>query len=437
MFVYIQSFLIIVLEMLCCKIFFEIFGIKRNENNVWKNHIIIAGLIVSMYLVSMIFRNRFITKQIFVITVTAVFMTWYLKISFRKSLIVALLFQGLLILVDYFALLINVSFFNNIEEVWENYAVQGALVVVLGKVLLLLAVFIIRKFMDKSSLVRMVDTEWLRFIFFPLATICIIAAMIKISGKIEDENYGNIFFVIAYGLAGMNIAVFYLIFDILKREVKSYEDSIYRLKVKNQMNIYHSVSENFDLQKKRTHEYKNQIICIDTLIKKKNYEALEDYVGKISGQLSRELDAICTNNVIVDAILNSKYQEINEKNIVFVFKINDLSNLNISDEDVVIILSNLLNNAIEACEECKGAKVIKLKFVIEDENIIISVKNTYENVVVYENGEIQTTKLLKPDEHGIGIKNIIETITKYRGSYVIKHDEQEFYFSIMIPLTKK
>ena len=80
--------------------------------------------------------------------------------------------------------------------------------------------------------------------------------------------------------------------------------------------------------------------------------------------------------------------------------------------------------------------IIKLKIVIEDNNAIISVKNTYENAVIYENGEIQTTKILDTDEHGIGIKNIAETIRKYGGSYVIQNDEREFYFSIMIPLVK-
>lgn len=48
--------------------------------------------------------------------------------------------------------------------------------------------------------------------------------------------------------------------------------------------------------------------------------------------------------------------------------------MNISDEDVVVIMSNLLNNAIEACEKCRGDKIIKLKIVIEDNNAIISVK---------------------------------------------------------------
>lgn len=289
---------------------------------------------------------------------------------------------------------------------------------------------------DNKNLVVLADTEWLRFIFFPIFTICVITAMIKMSEDIKNKAQENLFFVIACGLAGMNIVVFYLIYDILKRENKLQEERIYRIQVKNQIGMYRSISENFDKQKKMTHEYKNQIMCIDSLIKKKKYDSLESFVNKISGQISKELDFICTNNVIVDAVLNTKYQEIRDKGIVFVFKINDLSSLNISDEDVVVILSNLLNNAIEACEKCRGDKIIKLKIVIEDNNAIISVKNTYENAVIYENGEIQTTKILDTDEHGIGIKNIAETIRKYGGSYVIQNDEREFYFSIMIPLVK-
>ncbi len=95
------------------------------------------------------------------------------------------------------------------------------------------------------------------------------------------------------------------------------------------------------------------------------------------------MDCIKTNHVIIDAILNSKYREMLDKNIVFIFKINDLSGINVSDEDIVVILSNLLNNAIEACEKCPDKRVIKMKLVREKDNFIISVKNTYDEHEFY------------------------------------------------------
>ena len=104
------------------------------------------------------------------------------------------------------------------------------------------------------------------------------------------------------------------------------------------------------------------------------------------------------------------------------------------DEDVVTILSNLLNNAIEACEVCTDKKVIRFKFVKEDDKIIIAVKNTFSYDFIYENGEIKSTKTSSVDEHGVGIKNVLKVIEKYGGAYVIEDKNKEFFFSIIIPV---
>lgn len=142
MFVYIQSLLIMMLEILCCKIFFEAFGIKREENNCWKNYSIVIGLTVLCYFIAMIFRDYFIVKQVFSIILITFFMLLYLKLSFGKAMILSALFESLLLVMDYFALLMNIYIFHNMEEVWESHVIQGSLVVVLGKALLLFAVLI-------------------------------------------------------------------------------------------------------------------------------------------------------------------------------------------------------------------------------------------------------------------------------------------------------
>lgn len=138
--------------------------------------------------------------------------------------------------------------------------------------------------------------------------------------------------------------------------------------------------------------------------------------------------------MIVNAILNTKYQEAISKHIVFVFKVNDLSRIGIDDEDLVVVLVNLLNNAIEACEKCEEKKIIKFKFMVEDELIILSVKNTYNQPLVYDNDEIRNSKTVEPEAHGVGIKNIIRIVEKYEGEYVIQDNDKEFYFSLIIPI---
>ena len=433
--VFIESFMIVVLEMFCCKIFFETFAEKRGEKSILKNHGTIAALIVFVYLAAMFLSNYFLIKQILIIVVTALLMIIYLKMNLGKSIILSAIFQGLLLVLDYLSFLICMSIFDKVFEMEMAYEVQGYLIVLIGKAVLFLVVLLVRKKIGRDSSIILSDADWLRFIFFPLFTICTISAMLTTVRSFQDQKQEMAFFVIAFGLTGMNIVVFYLINDILKRERQLQESQLFQLEVKNQTSMYRSISENFSQQRKKTHEFKNQIVCIDSLIRKKAFNELAEYVSTLSSSLSKEMDYITTHHVIVDAILNTKFQEMMEQNILFVFKINDLSDIKISDEDIVVILSNLLNNAIEACVQCQSEKVIKLKFVNEEESVVISVKNTYEGKIVYDGEEIKSSKVDNIEEHGIGIKNIVETVKKYGGSYAIqdREKESEFYFSILIP----
>lgn len=430
MFDYLQNILLIIFEIVCCKIFYEIFGEKRTK--IWGNIIQVAVLTGSSCLIVYFFANNFIIRQIAMILALSIFMFWYIKISFYKSVTLAILFHGLLLATDYFAFSINSKLFHNNDVIKEYYYIEGVLVVLLGKVILFLCILIIKKQFGKKTTDMLADTEWIRFLFFPIFTIAVIASMLSVFNNIQTPEQANVLFIIAFGVAGMNIVVFYFINDIIERKMELHKNRVFQMQVKNQVDMYRSISENFDNQKRKTHEYKNQILCIESLLSKKEYEKLEGYVQNIHGNLNKELDLINTNHVIVNAILNTKYQEAVEKGIVFVLKINDLSNIKMKDEDIVTILSNLIDNAIEACEKCTDKKIIRLKFIKKDEGIIIAVNNTFNHTIHYENGEIKTTKLSKEEEHGVGIKNVIKVVEKYDGSYVIKEQDKEFLFSILI-----
>lgn len=429
MFDLIQNVLLIFIEAMCCKSFFETFGKIRHKG--WINIIQVLLLLSSMCFYSYGLSEYFVLRQIAAIFVFSVFMLWHVKISLKKSFVLAILFDALLLAMDYLTYLIGSCLPLEKERFWQQYGI--VLVYLLGKAALFLLILIIRKLFGKKSMEMMLDSEWLKFLFFPIFTMVTIFAMVAIFGFVQTVEQADLLAVIAFGMVGMNILVFYLLNDIVKREAQIHENKVLQIQAKNQLEMYRSISENFDNQKRKTHEYKNQISCIESLLNKKQYSKLEEYVKKIYGSLNNEPDAINTNNVIVNAILNTKYQEAEAKGIVFVFRVNDLSELKIKDEDVVTILANLLNNAIEACETCEDKKIIKVKFIKEDDMIIIAVKNTFNFDIVYENGEIKSTKTSSTEEHGAGIKNVLKIIEKYGGSYVIEDKDKEFYFSVIIP----
>lgn len=132
----------------------------------------------------------------------------------------------------------------------------------------------------KKSMEKMLDTEWLRFLFFPVFTISAIAVMLSVFESVQTVEQANLLAVIAFGMVGMNILVFYLINDIMEREVKMHENKVFQIQAKNQLEMYRSISENFDNLKKKTHEFKNQISCIESLLDKKQYFKLEEYVKR-------------------------------------------------------------------------------------------------------------------------------------------------------------
>ncbi len=431
MFDIMQSVLFIFIEIVCCKIFYESFGEVRYKG--WINTIQFVLLLGSILILSFGFSEYFVIRQISGILLFSVFMFWHVKISLKKSFVLAVLFDALLLAIDYLIYLISRWFSLCSESLGQKYETGLALVYLLAKVILFFVVIIIRKKFGKKSMEMMLDTEWLRFLFFPVFTIAAIYAMLSVFENVQTVEQANLLFIIAFGMIGMNVVVFYLINDVVEREAQMHENKVFQIQAKNQLEMYRSISENFDNLKRKTHEYKNQISCIESLLDKEQYSKLEEYVKKIYGSLNNKSDAINTNNVIVNAILNTKYQEADSKGIVFVIRVNDLSELKMKDEDVVTILANLLNNAIEACETCEDKKVIKFKFVKEDDMIIVAVKNTFNYDVIYENGEIKSTKTSSVDEHGVGIKNVLRVIEKYGGSYVIEDKNKEFFFSIIIP----
>lgn len=424
--------LILFFEVLCGKIFCEIFGKVRYKG--WINIVQLIVLEISVFIFARIFSNIMILKQIIVASIYAIVMLWHVEISIGKSFALGLLYQAMLLSTDYLAYSINKEICSGNAMAGKQYNLENVLVILLGRAILFLIIIVIRRKIGKKSIDVLCDSDWLKLLVFPIFTIVIITSMLSFFKNVETPEQIMMVFISAFGMIGMNIVVFYLINDIVERETQLCEHRIFQLQAKNQSEMYRSISENFDRQKKKTHEYKNQIDCMERLLEKQQYSKLEDYVKTIHGGLDKELDAIDTNNVIVNAILNTKYQEADVNGIVFVLRVNDLSGVWIKDEDIVTILSNLLDNAIEACKKCdSGKRILKLKFVNEDGMIKIGVKNTFSNPIVYENGEIKSTKLMRTEEHGVGVKNVIEVIERYGGSYIIKDDNHQFYFSIIIP----
>ena len=97
----------------------------------------------------------------------------------------------------------------------------------------------------------------------------------------------------------------------------------------------------------------------------------------------------------------------------------------IKDVDMVILLSNLLDNAIEACAKIEGEKEIILESYIKKGKWMLKISNPVAQKPLIVNNRILTTKDNKRI-HGIGILNIQRVVEKYSGNVLFLSDEKQF-----------
>ncbi len=312
-------------------------------------------------------------------------------------------------------------------------AVSANIYAVIAELLLYMTILLVGRILGSRSPDAPTGREWWGLFIISFITVSLLVALVLNADLINNAGQTGVLYV-TIGMLVINLVVYYLVIDIMKRETKLRENRIFHEKVKSQTAMYHSISENLEKQRRRTHEYKNQIAAIRALAEEKQYEKLQEYVKRADEELKVGTDAIDTNHVIINAILNTKYREATAKGITFVLKIGDLSELKMEEEDIVTILSNLLDNAIEACErrEDDEDKVIRFKFVQEGGQAVISVVNSMAAEPVTVHGGFVTTKEDEEGEHGMGIRNVVETVEKYGGRYQIDYDKGEFQFMILI-----
>ncbi len=432
---YITDVTVLIIEIVCYFTFFDIFAVKRNRNKI-EVILSIIILMLSSRLCVHFLKKYTIIKMLLMVLIIILAMWFLYEISLVKTLILVFFVQSIVTITDYIVIMILAKIYGDITTLGGASSLIGRFIIILSRLILFAILIVISRISSKKRnnvTADMSNKEWIQFLIFPIFTICAVMLMVNSVMKAYHSDIIPVYYIIAIGLIVLNLVVFHLISEILEHSRKMKEAQILRQQSIGQVELYNSMRENYNIQRQRTHEYKNQILCMDMLMKKKDYSKLEDYIGNISDGLDAQLDMVDTNNDVVNAILNAKYYEAIKNDVLFVLKINDLSDIKVSDEDIVTILSNLLDNAIEAAKQCDvGKRTVKIKLLSEDDVLTIAVSNTYKTELMFtEDGYIRTTKNNK-EEHGWGIRNIVATLEKYDAEYIIDYKNGEFVFSIMM-----
>lgn len=426
--IYIVAFMMTFIEALCCRIFCDTFFAQKTAQKKWVRHLLFWVLYIGFIGIALFPQQRYLLKAIAAVLLISIIAYIQYRNSLLQTLFVSISYYSLLICFDRVMLIVLEALlggrFEQFLNDWANATLAGLLI---KAVLFLIIMILSRIFRTQGSLVFINGRQWVGFLFFPIITIVCMTIF-----AVQERGVDVAVLTAAFALVFSNFLVFYIIRDVVSREKDIQNIRVSQERAKSRMDMYQYMENVYETQRKKTHDFKNNLTCLYGLLKAGQHEEATAYIEKINHNWSEEIDYLNTNNAIVNSILNQKFLQAKNKGISILFSVNDLGKVSIQDEDMVTLLANLLDNAIEACEKiAEGTKVIKFRFLDEEDKIIISVRNPVAEPLELS-GDIPVTTKEDRESHGIGMVNIQEVVNKYGGESIWSCNDGFFTYSIEI-----
>lgn len=193
------------------------------------------------------------------------------------------------------------------------------------------------------------------------------------------------------------------------------------------------IQQKQELQRQFRHDLKNRLQILNEIAERGNISELKKYLSEVE-EKHKEYEAFSnTGNLIIDSIINSKLEDAIEMGIEVNAGIMLPASIEVNSDDMVVILGNLLDNAIEACERVNASKYIKLLINYEEGCLILSIKNSFDQIINKAGGKFLTRKEDKA-LHGLGIKSVKNTVEKYNGIIDFTSEGKEFAVNIILYL---
>ncbi|MCG8541518.1 MAG: GHKL domain-containing protein [Clostridia bacterium] len=234
-----------------------------------------------------------------------------------------------------------------------------------------------------------------------------------------------------------------LILRITKQIIKyTHREVIWSLKereYKRQEFYIKNMGDMFKTLKGQRHDFNNHVGCIYGLMRMDKFAEARVYIEKLTKEANEYNEIVNANNPILTSLLNIKITKAKKKGIEVETNVDMNKDISIEYIDLSIIMGNLLDNAIEAYEHIKeGNRYIEVDIYTKVNNLIIKVTNRKPSEIKLQekiNKEGFTTKE-DIQNHGFGLKNIRQVVSKYKGIIKIEDEGDIFKVNIAIPIEK-
>ena len=246
---------------------------------------------------------------------------------------------------------------------------------------------------------------------------------------VNDYFTAYVYLAIALLLSGLDVVIFIFLRKMNRTSQIEKERDIMEIQLQRQKDEKQQYEEISILR----HDFRNGIDCLCGMIEQGDCSGALAYAKQFKERkVNTILSQVQCSSTMLNAVVNAKFNDAQSKGIATSLRLvvqipHDL------EFDLSIMLSNLLDNAIEACEKNPSNAQILLTISEEAGYYRIVVRNTIAASVLKKNQELKTEKANKK-LHGWGLRSVTDLVSKRNGLIDFYEKEGMFYVDILLPI---
>ena len=180
------------------------------------------------------------------------------------------------------------------------------------------------------------------------------------------------------------------------------------------------------------HDYHNHMQVLSAYLESGRIAEARKFLDEINENLVTVDTVLKTGNTMVDAILNSKISLMYTKEIAVKATARVPEALAVADVDLCIIMGNLLDNAMEACEKLPAEKrFVRIYIGVKNQHLYLSITNSAGAKKNSVGGRFLSSK---GENHGFGLKRVDSLVEKYGGYLTRASEDGGFTTEVILPI---
>ncbi len=328
----------------------------------------------------------------------------------------------------------RITFFLSGESINE-ISIQGSeslarvLGIVLTNTLYLVTAYILTRFFHDK--IKLKKEEYIIIIIYYIIFLIVVLLSIAMSRNVDFSLiWQKTFLILDMLMFIANIIVLKMIFHINQQNHYEMENALLYMQITQQEKRIREEEKNYREVQLLRHDLKRYLVTYRQLLQEGKYEVIEADIDKILGKRLNTNHCVYTENTILNAVICEKMEQCSIKNIKIEVQVN--ADKDMDSIEYGVVLSNLMDNAIEAEEQEKEEnRYICLNIGVEQNMIHLVVSNYISESVLQNNALLETSKKNK-QLHGIGLRGVKEFVNNKEGEIEIFEENHMFVVHICV-----